>query len=552
MTLLNKVRAAVAGAVLGASMSLGWGGPYSEATNPSPDRSNIMYMAPADSRQALPRWTRRQINAKVEWLWQSFGVVKEGVLGITRHTVGRGRSLQINSDDAEFNELAELDWETYALSKDRCDLAGLRNFYDFQNFACEQRLKKGEFLGAHVQNPRWPATYKDGSPMLGGDGDPVGDPCMMCFDADEIQTPPGKGVEDRIFDGVQLDENNAATFYYALVAGCKWQAMPASEVVHWFKPNEAHQRRGVSEMAQSVARLVDIHDLIKVTTKSGKTHGAMALLVKKAAKVGGAGSFSTIRQGGNRTPTPAPPPSDGQQPPGGATQGGGQPLEQVFGGGAIMYVTEDGDVKLVNSTQPSPLVEPFITDLLMRDVCAGWGVPAEFFWCIAKLSGANTRAVLMKADLLFVVLGDGLDTEVNTPWATRYLLHRIACGKLRPCKDPNWLSKMSWQGPPRLTVDEGRTGMLELAQLSNGATTLQIMNESRGRGWRPTVKQWFREFNYAYRCAVEEKVPWAMRFWRAAQPGAVGGSPDTPPVPGSDKPEPGGNDTGKKEEKPSK
>ena len=543
MGFFGKIRGAVAGAFMN------WGGAYSEAVNPSPDRSNIMYYMPADSRQHLPAWTRSQINSKVQWLYENFGIVKEGVLGITRHTVGTGRALQLNSDDTEWNELAELDWQTYALSKSRCDLAGLRNFYDYQNLAVEQRLKQGEFLGAFCQNPRWPATYKDGTAMTDDAGDPIGDICVQAFDAGEIKTPPDKGAADRVFDGVRLDENKARVSYYAEAAGDTFQEIPESEFIHWFKPEGVNPVRGVSNFAQSVARLVDIHDLLKVTTKTGKLHGAIALLVKRAVKAGGQGAFGAIGGFGGQAAAPAGNGGGGPAPAGagqgngstqGVTQAGGPPIEQVFGGGAIMYVDNKDDVQVVNSGQTSALVEPFVSGLLMRDTCAGWGVSAEFFWDIAKLSGANVRVVLSKAGLFFVVLGDGLDTDLGTPWATRYLLHRMACKKLRPCQDANWMQKMSWQGPPDVTADEGKIGALELQQLANGAITLQTLFDRRGRSWRPMIVQWFREWAFAKEVAEKLKVGWALPKWRAGQPGAGSGPTDNKP--GEKKPDPEDDD----------
>lgn len=537
MGFFGKIRSAVAGAALGFRMSVG---AYSEATNWSADRSNVMYIAPSDTRQALPRWTRQQINAKVDWLFQNFGVVKEGVRGITRHTVGTGRTLQLNSDDSDWNDLAELDWESYALSKDRCDVACRRNFYDFQNLAVEQRMKRNAFFAAFCQNPRWTTKKPDGTTLVDNDGDPLGDPCLMAFDDSEIVTPNGKGPENRIFDGIELDEDNAPTFYHAKVAGGKTQAIPATEMIHWYKPDEINAVRNVSEFATSIARLVDIHDLIKVTTRSGKTHGAMALFIKKAAKIGGQGALGAIRKGLGPQPTPSAPPAPGQ-PTQGVEQAGGQPLEHVFGGGAIMYYGDDGDVKVVQSTQPSPLVEQFIADLLMRDALKSWGIDSDFFWSMSKLNGTNIRLVMLKAGLLFSVLGDGLDYEVCKPWAVRFLEHRMATGQLRQCTDPNWMHKLSFQGPADMSIDEGRTGNLELAQLAAGVVNMQILDNRRGRNTRPKIRQWFREWAWAAKAAADEKVPWALKFWRAGMPGSTAPGAQQP-EPGADKPEPDGGE----------
>ncbi len=522
MSVFGKIRSAVAGAAVGFAAAISGGRAYSETVGYSTDRSNVMYWAPADSRQHLPAWTRTQINGKVEWLFQNFGVVKEGVRGIVRHTVGRGRFLQLNSTDTDWNELAETDWETYALSKSRCDLAGRRNFYDFQNLAGWQRLKQGEFLGAFAANPRW-----------------KGEICVQAFDASEVRTPNGKGPADRIFDGVQFDSDNAAEIYWVAAAGGVTKPIPASEMIHWMSLDAVNPARGVSEFAQAVNPLIDIKDLRDVVMKSGKLQGALALLVKRAAKVGGQGALSAIRQQGHRSTAPgagSAPGAGGESGGQGATHAAGPALERVFSGGAIMYVDDENDVKAVTAGQPSPLVEPFVTDVMMRDVCAGWGVPEGFFWGASKVGAGAQRAIFTKADLFFVVFGDGIDTELGTPWAVRYLEARMAAGKLRRPTDPNWMQNISWGGNQKLSVDDGRVGALEITQLGNGVENMQSVQDRRGRNWRTFTQQWFKEWGYAYKCAKKAGVPWALKFWRAGTPGAAGG----PGEPGANQPEPGG------------
>ncbi len=468
-------------------------GSYGETTGYSPDRSNIMFYLPADSRMYLDSYTRNEINRKTEWLYQNFGVVKEGVRGIARHTVGKGVSLQINSEDEDFNEAAEADFEDMALSPARFDIAGRRNFYEAQETACEQRMKLGEFLACHATNPRW-----------------NNEPCIQMFDNQEIVTPGEIADGIRVYDGVGVDTFNNPLRYY--LSGNR-KPIPASEMIHWYKPDGINQVRGASEFAQAVNPLVDIYDLKKLTTKSAKLHAALAVMVKRSAKMGGQGAMSAIRQAntsgvGN-----------------GAVSGPGADdttaLERVFGGGAIAYVGNEGDIKMLSSSHPSPLVEPFITDLLMRDVCAGWGVPAEFFWCIAKLSGANTRFVLSKSDLFFQVFRDAMVWRFCNPIAVRYLLARIQSGKLQPCKDPDWLRKISWQGPPSLSVDESKTGALEINQLANGVETMQSINDKRGRNWRVQMRQWFKEWALARKIAKEEGAEFALPMYRAGVPGAA-------------------------------
>jgi capsid protein len=455
--------------LLGRYLGIG-GNAFSETLLSSIDRANYRFLLPADSALYLTNRTRRGINEKAEWLWQNFGIVKEGVAGIARHTVGKGISLQIDSEDDEWNQLAEDDFEDYALTPERCDLAGRRNFYEAQTTALEQRILRGEFFAAKTENPEWD-----------------NEPCFQIYDSEEISTPPSavSGIETGkiVLDGVELNANSRATFYHLRgLDGLTWTPIPRERMIHWFKPHAVNQVRGISDLAQAVNPLVDIHELKRLATRSAKAQQLIALVLKNVAKTKKRGAMGGIKSAA---------------PSSGDTEAGTDvaQLEQLVGaaGAGIAYLTGDGDAKLLTPNSPSPLVEGFITDLLMRDVCAGWGVPAEFFWSIAKLGGANTRFVLSKADLLFQVLGDGLIYRFCTPIAYRYLKSRIDSGKLRAPSDKNWALKMSWQTPPRVTVDNGRDNMLLIEMLANGMITLREFCNARGMNYRHTMRQWIRE-----------------------------------------------------------
>jgi hypothetical protein len=80
----------------------------------------------------------------VEWLSEKFGLVKELFHGTARHTVGTGLTLQLNSDDHEWNALAEADFLLYSLTKSRFDIANRRDFYAAQKTAVRQIVDRGE------------------------------------------------------------------------------------------------------------------------------------------------------------------------------------------------------------------------------------------------------------------------------------------------------------------------------------------------------------------------------------------------------------------------
>jgi len=469
------------------------------------DRSNVLFLLPSDSRFYLNGWTRYRINQKVEWLWQTFGIVKELGAGIARHTVGKGIRMVIDSNDHEFATEAEEDFGDYAATPNRCDISGRRDFYDQQDFGVRQYLYRGEFFAAHVDNPRW-----------------KGEPSAQIFDSQEIVSPDKAGKD--VIDGVKVGKYNEAVEYYARALGDETVPIPAGKMMHWFTAHAANQVRGLSHFAQAVNNLVDFNELARLETRTAKAHKLVALVLKGIAKKKGRGAFGKIAQSGSNDPDFSD--KDTAQ------------LEQVYGGAGagIAYLGEDGDVKLVSSNSPSPLTEEFITNLLMRDVTLAPGVPMEFFWNIAKLGGANVRFILSKADLFFQTLADGLISRFCTPLAYRYLQWRIKNRKLRKPTDPNW--KITWQTPRRITVDNGNDNGARLNNLAAGVTTLKREYGDLGENWIPHTRQWIAEpikfLEMAKSMLAQSQLTpeqqdtilnrWAenLPLWRTGMPGATG------------------------------
>lgn len=521
MKIFSAIRAAAAGATLGFRAAFG---AYQEATSFGPDRGGVAIIMPSDTRSYVDSWTRKEIRRRVEWVFQNFGVMKEAVRGIARLTVQRGICLSINTDDETWNAAAEADFEAWAMSPNRCDLSGRRNFYEIQAHAIEMRIKQGEFLAAFVKNPRW-----------------EDEPCLQIFDGQEIDTPNDRQSDARVFDGVELDANHCPVRYFV----CREDGstpIPASEFVHWFHGDSTNQVRGISDLAQAIAPTQDAKELIRIVTKTAKQQTAFGLHVKKAVKKGGQGALDQIRTLSQRAKVAAgeaTPPGSEKTPP---SQDNDAAYERVAGGGGIVYTDADGDVRFVTPSSPTPLLEPFITKVLLRDGFASVGAPAELFWDCSNLNSANQRFVLLKGDVLFTHLGDGLIGHLLNPAAVRFLVHRMEQGKLekprirlvdpetgketwQPDTEGRWMSALVWQLPQRMSIDNGRDANAEIAQLDKGIENLASVNDRRGRGWRPMTRQWFREFAYAELCAKEFKVEWALKLWRAAMPGAAGASP---------------------------
>lgn len=514
-----------------AQASSGFGGSiaFRETIFGGPDRTNVLFLVPSDSRFYLNGFTRYRIDQKVQWLWQNFGIVKEAGAGIARHSIGKGLSLVIDSEDHEFAQEAEADFEDFASTPDRCDAAGRRNFYKGQNFFVQQRIIRGEGFAAHANNPRWKNA-----------------PCFQFFDPREIDSPDKTRADD-IIDGVRVGKLNEPLGYFVTANGGETEEIPAAQMMHWFEGHVAGQTRGISDLAQACNPLVDFHELRRLATRSAKVQQLVALVLKGMQKTKTRGAFGAIGKAGSLDPDVA--------------SGDTADLEKLYGGAGagIAYLNENGEAELITPNTPAPNLEAWITNVLMPDVCASWGVPTEFFWAVAKLNSANTRFILAKADLFFQVIADELAGHFCTPVAFRYLSDRIKKGIVRKPKAP-W--RCTWQGPRRISIDNGRDGNMKLQYLANGATTLKRMYNEDGENWLPHTRQWFREYAIAKKIAGEEGVPEAFPKWRALMPGAGTPEPDAATKDADDektdlpdeekKPSPGKRDDKPADKKPAK
>lgn len=480
---------------------------YWNTIRSSPDRSQIAYLLPFDTRQYLGPLSRRETVRIIEGLAQEFGIIKEGFRGIGRHVIGTGLRLQLNTADLEWDEEGEAQFHTYMMTPGRFDITGTRNGYDAQTTAIEQRVFRGEFFAAAVDNPRWvdPITK-------------LQEPAWQLFDTNEIGTPEAyeeAGIE-RIFDGVELDANNFRTaFHVQSLDG--HQRIPASAMVHWFQGTGINQVRGESDFAPVCNRLVDWRDLEALFTKHAKTHSAMAIKVKKLAKVGGKGFVGGVKRA-------APSGGTGTDPEVNISA-----LEKAFPG-MIAYLGSDGEAELINSSSPSEALGKFITDVLAPNVFSSLGIDPEFFWQVTRAGGPAQRFILTKSDLLFAVLAHKLMAVFLNAVAFRFLTHRIRIGRLAEPKDPNWAEKMTWQHPAKLSIDRAdKLAHIEL--LRNGTTTLETVYGYEKKSWRRETRQWIREHLVFESLAKDEgaspeQVAFLLARWRSPLPGAV--LPGTP------------------------
>jgi len=478
---------------------------YKETVDSSIDRANVQFLIPQDSRLYLSAYTRKQIVSKVEWCRQNFGIVQEWGRGIARHTVGRGIFASFNTENAEWNKAANLALDSYCMSPSQCDVTGRRNAYEMQAHIVEQLAIIGEAFVLHSENPDFPSP-KDG----------VGDcPAFYAIEPNDVATPSTScGGREGIHDGIELGDFGRAQFYHVRLANDAFSKYDARDVSHVFHAQGTNQSRGISPLAPGVNNLVDIHELKRLETKTAKTQRLVSLIIKGTKAKAGRGAFASLA-------TPAD----------GTDQVDTQAVENLYqgAGAAIARMGEDGNVQLISGNTPSPLVNEYVTDLLLRDAAAGTGIPVEFFWSRDKLGGANARGIFAQADAAFSLLAD----KVIYGWLERFIIRfiewRVASGLLSE-PPANWRDCISYRRPRRVTLDNGRDSKARIEELNNGLATMRLIYDEQGEYYLDHIRQWIREFREFEEEAIlqgysaDEAKALANR-WRPLPPGSAPATP---------------------------
>jgi capsid protein len=162
-------------------------------------------------------------------------------------------------------------------------------------------------------------------------------------------------------------------------------------------------------------------------------------------------------------------------------------------------------------------------DFLVRDMAWGFGVPPEFIWSVAGLGGPNSRVVLADANWFFEEVQDLMVDLLCRPIYTWVISRAVLRGELPECKDPRWWT-CHWQGPAKVTIDEGKEGALELERLNQGCGTWEEFWARRGKVGRKQVFKRIDELKETMDYAKKQGVP--FEYVVQMKPGTPGQSLD--------------------------
>lgn len=438
MNLLRLIRKP--GIALSAMVS-GWNRYYEAAKFYNPDRTWID-PTPKDDYEALDPWSRKTLCGLAMRLYSNVGFVKGAVDDIAMHAVGSG----IFPHSAIVDEAIATQYDDYF--NGWAEICEVQQRFDF--WSCQELVSK--------------------TLDVGGDCGFILTETQNSFA--QIQAIEPHRIEsesdDGYVDGVKLNSDGRPVAYkikYRDKDGNeRYEAIPASGFVHVYEPDRLVGVRSASGLAHGIDHIRDRKDIIGFEKIGVKLASSMGLLIKQIPGTQTPGGFFS-----------------GQQQQTGS--GGSTFTQEQLRAGAIPRLNVGESIETVQSNRPSPTFTGFL-DYIDRDVAAGLGVPVEFIWNAANLSGTGQRLILEKAQKRFE------HRQRTIMRMTRRIRNYvIAKGVKRGDlpSHPDWW-RINFQPPSKITVDVGRESKADREDYWSGLRTIQEDYGGRGKGWKNARK----------------------------------------------------------------
>ena len=421
----------------------GYVGRMLDALGWRPTERSLVWARATDSREDITDVDRMRLVALSRKVYYNNAIVKSAITDIARYSVGGGIRVMPKSGDENWDELAKAWWSSWC---NYPEVSGKFDFQTLQLLISESLDRDGEIFIVLTKS-------KDGCCAQ-----------LQLVEGHRVQTPPDLEGKEGLFDGVQTDRFGRALAYYIINSAGDFKKIDAEDMIHIFEPERADQVRGYPRIAVAINTVLDRDELLRLEMQATKAASTISL-VATSKNGGGAGIFGPTAQDDNKT------------------------LETVWGGGALIRLRNDQDIKSFQLNRPNDRLDQHLEQYI-RAACLGLQLPYEFVWDSSKVSGANTRLITAKAARRFEQRQNLLIAQaLRRIW--RYAAAVAIKNNALP-ETANWF-ETDWIPPRSITVDHGRDAQSDIALVEAGLMSRAEYFGSYGQDWEEQTAQIAKE-----------------------------------------------------------
>lgn len=482
---------------------------YFEALSPSEDRTPIpLYLFAI--RSVLQTFNRVQLAFIARYLYDNDGTVSLAIDTIADYCapVMPVSSVKDQGVASQHNEYFS-DWCK------RADFSGRFNFEMLCRIACKSMDIDGDILAV--------MTMEHGFPQLQ----------MM-----ETWRVDSRAVTDNTthIDGVAIDKKQTVIGYYIVNAFNNYMVgltppdfVSANQAFLLYDPDGYRSYRGISPLRRGGNDSRDAKDIKGFEKLAAKIHSALAAVIEGGTiEEDDWGNDSGPDGNGTEVPGDGSNQMQGNQPPMDATQQEKKISVAELLGGDILKLPAGQKLNLLQNQRGSTQTVELIQTLGGLMV-SGLGLPPSFI-IQGGHTGPGERSVNGKAQRKF----NGRQSILGM-WAEWVYVRVIGYGidKDGLPAAPGW-DRPEWQGPPKVSIDDGRDAQQWREDFANGLMTRENHFGNRSLNWQRETDQGFKEDQYIIQKAREiadatkVDIQIILNRWGYAQ-----AKPAAPQAPGS-------------------
>jgi capsid protein len=411
-------------------------------------RKNIPYTF--KSARSNNTWTRKEMASISRYLYDNDGLVHGAINDMARYSFPL--SPQAITDDPYWNLEAESIFKEWSHS---ADISGRYGFDEMQRLLSIAIDRDGD---AGVLFVRY-----NGLKLQMIESHRVGD--FIEQDSgfmDGVRTNRyGKPIEYLI-----ADESIHGEFY---PKSTKYRRVPANAISWLLDPERAEQQRGLPAIKHAINHIRDIKEILEHEKTGVKNLSTIAAVLESETGEADPDAWNTSEIMDEATRLTV---NDIQS-------------------GSIPVLKKGEKLSPFSYNRPSPTFQGFL-EFIIREFSVGMGLPYEFLWHPAGITGPAQRFIMGKAQRRFRERQRLFGPFMRKVWAV-VISDAIANKKLKSV--PDWY-KCRIQAPAELTIDAGREAAQEREDVLAGLMTMREHFGKRGMDWQSECQQKAKEMKY--------------------------------------------------------
>lgn len=432
-----------------------------DAARSSPRRGRVVWRTLDTSKEISPH-DRMEVMRKARAAEANIGLVKRSIGGLS-HLIGTLRP-QSRAVDSEFRKRAEEVFWRRVSQPAAFDLAGKLDFETWQDMVKRSKKRDGDAITVLAEG-------REGGGKI------------IYYEAHQIGNGKNPGeLPANLRDGVYLDRFGGRNAFQIL-DGDEMRARRVSRerAIYHADMERVGRPREVSSLAHALSNIYDQMEILGFTKHAIKASSIWGAVLETSLEGdGGSKVGNDLRAFLGK----------GAEEASQAVGGDGKviTLEEVISGGRFQGLDPGQSIKTIQDSRPHPNILAMMS-WLIRDIAWGAGVAPEVLWDASGLNGTSMRYVMAETRRWIENQQRMLRRDCQRLWVY-FLAKEMQAGRLARPVDPEdrWW-ECEWIPQADLTIDEGRSGALELKQVEAGLKSDKRVFGQRGLDWEEEFRQ---------------------------------------------------------------